>query len=163
MLKLIWDCNISEWSAKHNSWSQGRCQKANLNLWRFEIFELVIIHVAVFWSVMSRLLIAICWSFEWNICPHNQGTSLNFEKESWYEISINIYQSSRHRPKHGVEYNRCIRTKQRKTRDLGSGLNSAVVISPWKSRDMPVLNSYRLTKQSCRKHRFRILLGYRQV
>lgn len=50
---------------------------------------MVIIHVAVFWNVMLRDLIAICRSFELNISHHLQ-TGICFE------ISINIISTKVH-------------------------------------------------------------------
>ena len=90
---------------------------------------MVIIHVAVSWNVMSRVLIAICRRFEWNIFPCVQCISQKFEKKIWRERSINIYQISRHDPKYRVEYYRGVLIKQGKTRDLGSGLNPALLVS----------------------------------
>jgi len=78
-------------------------------------------------------------------------------------MSINIYQISRHRPKYGVEYYRNIRINQNKTRDLGSVLKPAVLISLCIYSDKTVLRSYRLTKQSCRKNRFISTLGLEEV
>jgi hypothetical protein len=50
------------------------CQQAKWNLWKCEFLNLVIIYVAVFWNVMSRVVIAICGSFECTISPHIQCT-----------------------------------------------------------------------------------------
>jgi len=58
----------------------GTCQQAKLNLCKCQFLKLVIIYVAVFWNVMSRVLIAICRSFELNIHPYVSAHQWNLRK-----------------------------------------------------------------------------------
>jgi len=57
-LTLVWivtyQKDMQNTTTDHKDMSQ-----AKLKCWRFEVLKLVIIHVAVFWNVMSRDLIAI--------------------------------------------------------------------------------------------------------